>query len=157
LKGNDVVKRAGELLRASASISTATSRATTSTRARPTSWSGDGFAGQHRAQGSEGVAKIARRFPARGIHALDLLAFAALVSYPVIRRFAAAPTIAATTARRSLGLSDRREEPRVRGRLAFRHALDAGLAIGKCVAPPRPHRIRDLAPASAGVDGGYSP
>ena len=39
IKGNEVVKRAGELLRRAASISTATSKATTSTRARRMSWS----------------------------------------------------------------------------------------------------------------------
>jgi hypothetical protein len=115
LKGNDVVKRAGELLRASTLNFHGNVEGDDIYKGRPTSWSATGSPGNIALKASEGVAKMIGDF-LREEYTRNLFSrFAAFVSFPSSAASAAAWTIAATTAPRCWAEGHRREEPRVRG------------------------------------------
>ena len=87
LKGNDVVKRAGELLRASAINFHGNVEGDDIYKGTTDVVVCDGFAGNIALKASEGVAKMMGDF-LREEYTRNLFSrFAALVSYPVIRRF----------------------------------------------------------------------
>ena len=98
-QGQRLVKETGELLRRRASISTATSRATTSTRARPTSSSATASSATSTLKTSEGLATMLYEF-LKAEFTRNALRGSQLLAYPVLRRSSGGSIRAATTAQR---------------------------------------------------------